>query len=128
MTTIHMVTKKKQAGPIVVGFNSERFIKYCNKASPYYDPDIADFNDISRELFQIEVVWVSQDLIVKAMEALAKYHGFTICIEKEAIMCNWNGKNYTSRAYVSGALKTGHFNSSLPCLKQKNICHPTWHL
>ena len=99
--------KKQQTGPVVVGFDSERFIKYSDKASPYYDPNITDFNEISRELFQTEEVWVSRDLIIMAMEALAKYHGFTICIEKEAIMCNRNGKNKTSCAYVSGALKTG---------------------
>ncbi len=90
-----------------MGFNSERFIEYCDKASPYYYPKIADFNGISSELFQTEEVGDSRDLIIKAMKALAKYHGFTICIAKEAIMCNRNGKNKTSRVYVNGALKTG---------------------
>ncbi len=98
--------KKQQTGPVVVGFDSERFIKYCDKTSPYY-AKITDFNDISRELFQTEEVWVSWDLIIKAMEALAKYHEFTICTEKDAIMCNRNGKNKTCRAYVNGTLKTG---------------------
>ena len=109
----------------MVGFDSERFIKYCNKASPYYDPKIADFNDISRELFQTEEVWVSRDLIIKAMEALAKYHGFTICIEKEAIMCNRNGKNKTSHAYVNGALKTGcTFQFKLASLETEKYLPP----
>ena len=109
----------------MVGFDSERFIKYCDKASPYYDPKIADFNDISRELFQTEEVWVSRDLIIKAMEALAKYHGFTICIEKETIMCNRNGKNMTSRAYVNGALKTGcTFQFKLASLETEKYLPP----
>jgi hypothetical protein len=99
--------KKQRTGPVIIGFDSERFVKYCDKASPYYDSSCTDFDDIARELFQAEEVWVSRDLIVKAMKVLAKYHGFTICIEKETIMCNRNGKNKTSRAYVNGALKSG---------------------
>ena len=120
-----VMKKQQQTGLVVVGFDSERFIKYCDKASPYYDPNIADFNDISRELFQTEEVWVSWDLIVKAMEALAKYHGFTICIEKEAIMCIRNGKNKTSHAYVSGALKTGcTFQFKLASLETEKYLPP----
>ena len=46
--------KKQQTGPVVVGFDSEQFIKYSDKSSPYYDPNITDFNEISRELFRTE--------------------------------------------------------------------------
>jgi hypothetical protein len=99
--------KKQQTCPVVIGFDSERFVKYCDKASPYYDSSCTDCNDIARELFQAEEVWVSRDLIVKAMVALAKYYVFTICIEKETVMCNRNDKNKTSCAYVNGTLKSG---------------------
>jgi hypothetical protein len=99
--------KKQQTGPVVVGFDLDRFIKYCDKASPDYDLNIADFNEVTRGIFQSEEVWVSHDLLVKAIELLSKYHGFTMCIEKETVMCNRKGENKTSRAYMNGALKAG---------------------
>ena len=102
----------------MVGFDSERFIKYCDKASPYYDPKIADFNDISRELFQTEEVWVSRDLIIKAMEALAKYHGFTICIEKEAIMCNRNDNEQDLSCICEWRFEDWLYISIQACLAQ----------
>jgi hypothetical protein len=48
--------KKQQTGTVVVGFDSDRIIKYCDKASPDYDLNFADFNEITRELFQSEEV------------------------------------------------------------------------
>ena len=104
--------KKQQTGSFMVGFDSDKFIKCCDKASPDYDSNFVDFNEIARELFQTEEAWVSRNLLVEAMELLSKYHGFTICIEKETVMCNRKGKNKTSRAYVNGPLKadcTFHF-------------------
>ena len=61
--------KKQQTGPVVVGVDSDRFIKYCNRASPDYDSKFTDFNEIARELFQTGEVWVSHDLLVEAMWA-----------------------------------------------------------
>ena len=104
--------RNQRTCPVVVGFESDRFIKYCNMASPDYDSKFTDFNEIARELFQTGEVWVTHDLLVEAMELLSKYHGFTICIEQEIVMCNRKGENMTSCAYVNGALKavcTFHF-------------------
>jgi len=108
--------KKQETGPVVVGFDSDRFIKYCDRASPDYDSKFANFDEIAGELFQTGEVWVSHDLLFEAMELLFKYHGFTICIEKEILMCNRKGEHKTSRAYVNGALKadcTFHFKLAL---------------
>jgi hypothetical protein len=52
-------------------------------------------------------VWVSHDLLVKAMELLSNYHGLTTCIKKVTVMCNRKGENKTSRACVNGAVKAG---------------------
>jgi len=84
--------RNQRTCPVVVGFESDRFIKYCNMASPDYDSKFTDFNEIARELFQTGEVWVSCDLLVEAMELLSKYHGFTSCIEKETVMCNRKGE------------------------------------
>ena len=67
---------------------SDRFIRYCDKASPDYESNYSDLNEIVIELFQSDEVGVSHDLLVEAMELLSKYHGFSIYIEKEAVMCN----------------------------------------
>ena len=77
------------------------------------------------ELFQTGEVWVSRDLLVEAMELLSKYHGFTICIEKETVMCNRKGENKTSHAYVNGALKAGcTFHFKLASLETEKYLHP----
>ena len=100
-------------------------MKYCNKASPDYDSNFVDFNEIARELFQTEEVWVSRNLLIEAMELLSKYHGFTICIEKETVMCNRKGENKTSRAYVNGALKAGcTFHFKLASLETEKYLPP----
>ena len=31
--------KKQQTGPVVMGFDSDRFIKFCDKASSDYEPN-----------------------------------------------------------------------------------------
>jgi hypothetical protein len=59
------------------------------------------------------------------MELLSKYHGFTICIEKETVMCNRKGENKTSRAYVNGALKAGcTFHFKLASLETEKYLPP----
>ena len=44
----------KQTGVLVVEFDSSRFIQYCDKASPDYNPDYCDYKEISRHLFQTD--------------------------------------------------------------------------
>jgi len=117
--------KKQETGPVVVGFDSDRFLKYCNMASPDYDLNFADFNEITREVFQAEGVWVTHDFLVKAMELLSKYHGFTFCIEKETVGCTSKGENKTSCACMNGALKAGcTFHSNLHHCGNQEIFAP----
>ncbi len=97
----------KQTGVLVVEFDSSRFIQYCDKASPDYNPDYCDYEEISRHLFQSDEVWISRELLIKAMDLLAKYHGFTIRLDKEYIKCNRQGTDKTKRAYVNGPLHAG---------------------
>ena len=67
--------KKQQTGTLVVGFDSNKFIRYCDKASLDFESNCTDFNKIARELFQTSRVWHSSDLFCEAMEILSKYHG-----------------------------------------------------
>jgi hypothetical protein len=59
------------------------------------------------------------------VELLSKYHGFTICIEKETVMCKRKGKNKTPCAYVNGALKADcKFHFKLASLETKKYLRP----
>ena len=97
----------RQTGILVVEFDSSRFIQYCDKASPDYNPNYCDYEEISRHLFQADGVWISRELLIKAMDLVAKYHGFTIRLDKEYIKCNRQGTDKTKRAYVNGPLNSG---------------------
>jgi hypothetical protein len=97
----------KQTGLLVVGLDSSRFIQYCDKASPDYNPNYCNYNEISRHLFQADEVWISRELLLKAMDLVAKYHGFTIRLDKEYIKCYRQGTDKTKRAYVNGPLNAG---------------------
>jgi hypothetical protein len=97
----------RQTGILVVEFDSSRFIQYCDKASPDYNPNYCDYEEISRHLFQADEVWISRELLIKAMDLVAKYHGFTIRLDKEYIKCNRQGTDKTKRAYVNGPLNSG---------------------
>ncbi len=46
----------KQMGILVVKFDSSRFIQYCDKASPDYNPNYCDYEEISRHLFEADEV------------------------------------------------------------------------
>ena len=83
----------KQTGILVVEFDSSRFIQYCDKASPDYNPNYCDYEELSRHLFQADEVWISRELLITAMDLVAKYHGFTIHLDKEYI-------NATDRAPI----------------------------
>ena len=83
----------EQTSMLIVGFDSAHFIQFCDKASPDYNPIYCDYDEISRELFQAEEVWISRDLLLEAMELVAKYHGFTVPLDKEYI-------NATGRAPI----------------------------
>ena len=65
-------------GIVVVRFDSARFVKFCDKASPKYNLSYCDYDKITKELFQTNKVWISRDLLVEVMELVAKYHGFII--------------------------------------------------
>ena len=65
-------------GPVVMRFDSVRFDMFCNKASPNYNPSYCDGDEITKELFQTDEVWISINLLVEDMELIAKYHGFAI--------------------------------------------------
>lgn len=79
-----------QTGPVVASFNSAKFIKFCDKASSDYDPKYCEYFDFfdNLGLLQVGKVWCSCDLLVQAMELLAKYHGFTIWQQKKSPVCN----------------------------------------
>ena len=59
------------------------------------------------ELFQQNDVWISQDLLFKAMDMIAKHHGVTVYCEKKFIKCNCQGKDISSSEYLNGPLKSG---------------------
>jgi hypothetical protein len=80
--------KNQQTGPVVTGFDSSRFMQFCDKASPNYEPTYCNYDELASELFQFDEVWISRDLLLKAMEIIANYHGFTVCCEKESRKSN----------------------------------------
>lgn len=71
--------EKQQTCPVVVGFDSDQFIRYCDKVFSDFECNCTNFNDIFRELFQTGEVWCSHNLFLDAMENLSKYYGFLIC-------------------------------------------------
>jgi hypothetical protein len=97
----------EQTSMLIVGFDSAGYIQFCDKVSPDYNPSYCDYGEISRELFQAEEVWISCDLLLEAMELVAKYHVFTIRLDKEYIKCNRQGTDKTKRACLNGPLSAG---------------------
>lgn len=96
-------------------FDSAEFIKFCNKASSYYYPKYCTFNNLAIMLFQVGEVWCIHDLLVEAMELLAKYHVITICKQKESLVCTRSNMDKTTHEYSHGQLKLGcsfHFKLS----------------
>ena len=87
---------------LIVGFDSARFIQFYDKASPDYNHSYCDSDEILKELFQAREVWISHDLLLEAMELVAKYHDFTIRLDKEYIKCNRQGTTKTKCAYLNG--------------------------
>ena len=57
--------KKQQTGPVVVGFDSDRFIKYCDRASPDYDSKLTDFNGLPEN-------WLRQEKYGLVVTCLSK--------------------------------------------------------
>jgi hypothetical protein len=91
----------EQTSMLIVGFDSARFIQFRNKTSPDYNPSY------EIKLFQAEEVWISCDLLLEAMELVAKYHSFTIRLDKEYTNCNRQGTDKTKSAYLNGPLSAG---------------------
>ena len=118
--------KNQQTGPVVTGFDSSRFMQFCDKASPNYEPTYCNYDELASELFQFDEVWISRDLLLKAMEMLANYHGFTVCCEKESIKCNREGSDKSTRDYLNGPLKSGcTFHFKLSSLETEKYLPPS---
>ena len=43
-------------GPVVMQFDSGRFVMFCNKASSDYNPSYCDYDEITKEIFQTDEV------------------------------------------------------------------------
>lgn len=89
---------------MVIGFDMATFQKKCHPASPAYDDNL-DFDIIAGELFKADEMWASRDaLLEKAMNELAKLHGYHIGKNKRVIHCTRIGDTSTQRNYAGGAL------------------------
>ena len=51
---------------------------FCNKASPNFNQSYWDYDEIAKDLFHMDEVWISRNLLTEVTELVAKYHGFTI--------------------------------------------------
>ena len=99
--------KKKQTRLAVVNFDEGRFIASCSPSSPTYNADLCNYDEITSELFTTGEVWVSRDLVHKALTLIADMHGWTVKMQKEYIVCNRYGKPNEGRKFVHGDLRAG---------------------
>ena len=83
--------KNKQTAPVVAGIGSARFTQLCDTDSPNYEPSYCNYDRLESELFQQDDAWISQDMLLKAMEMLTSYHDYTVCCETESNECNQQG-------------------------------------
>jgi len=112
------VPLKDKTHNMVSSFNFELFHKTCNKDSPSFDPQQCDYDAIAKELFKVNEVWVSKDLIERVIKEIAQYHGWSAIKKKNSIMCNRVGDDTSTRNYDKGALKANcTFVVKLSCLE-----------
>lgn len=77
----------------MVGFNDDRFIEYCITASPEYESNLSEFNDITTELFQAEEVLVSCDVLVQAMKLLPSTMDLQFSLRKRLLLATIEGQS-----------------------------------
>jgi hypothetical protein len=109
--------KNETHSNMITSFNFELFSMTCNKDSPSYDPEVCDYDAIAKELFQVNEVWVSKDLIESVIQLIAQHHGWSAIKKKNSIICNRVGDDTSTRNYDKGSLKANcTFIVKLSCL------------
>jgi hypothetical protein len=57
----------------VISFDFDAFNLVCNKDSLSYDQTLCDYDALAAELFKVDEIWSSKDLIEKVMKSLSKF-------------------------------------------------------
>ena len=91
---------------IVVAFDEDLCNHTCSKDSVDYNPNKCNYDEIMSELFKEGEVWLSRDLIHKAMGSIAGNHGWECSKTRTDIVCNRYGHSRSSaRDFSAGELQ-----------------------
>lgn len=52
-------SKQQQTDPVVADIASTRFMQFCDKASPNYEPSYLNYDELAGKSFQHDKVWIS---------------------------------------------------------------------
>ncbi len=113
---------RKETRNVIVEFDDQLFNRTCAPASPDYNEEKCNYDEIMAELFKEGEVWLSRELILKAIDSIAAMHGWTAAKDKENIICNRFGSVRSgTRDFSAGNLQA---NCSLiiklkPLVKEK---------
>ena len=94
---------RKETRDVIVEFDDQLFNRTCVPASPDYNEEKCNYDEIMAELFKEDEVWLSRELILKAIDSIAALHGWTAAKDKENIICNRYGSGRSSARDFSSA-------------------------
>ena len=97
---------RKETRNVIVEFDDQLFNRTCAPASPDYNEEKCNYDEIMAELFKEGEVWLSRELILKAIDSIAAMHGWTAAKDKENIICNRFGSGRSgTRDFSAGNLQ-----------------------
>lgn len=97
---------KNEIRNVIVEFDEQLFNRTCATASPDYDLNKCNYDEIMAELFKEGEVWLSRELILQVMELIAGRHGWTPAINRDTIICNRYGHSRRgARDFSTGELQ-----------------------
>ncbi len=72
----------------VISFDFDAFNLVCNKDSLSYDQTLRNYDALAAELFKVDEIGSSKDLMEKVMKSLSKFQVWSVSKEKLSLRCN----------------------------------------